>query len=528
MVSDPAPATSKNPGRPVAMASDRGRTLASASDYVMALLPVLLALAVNAPILRNFFFGDDFVNLYAMANDPRSLAFLLKPHGGHLCEIRNLFLYGAFKLFGADPRPYLAISLFTHAVNVFLLFLVVRELTHSRRLACLCAILWGTSFVNEGTVGWIAVYGQTLLATIVLIFLHQVLRVARGAAEFSLRAGVLWYFLLIAGAMSFGMGMAIAMLSAPTLYLLLPSRAGHRSPGVAFLPLLVVIPALYIALNWLYGHLFGTQPLGLSLFLLYGLSFWKTVVQMFIGLLSYGTRAFLLGFVHPMADDALLSYAVGALVLAATVVIAVRSESTQRRQILAFSLLAVSCYAMIAAGRAPLFDVMMGHSNEWSSSQPRYHYVNPLFLCLVVALILRHLASAVPRAWKTGALSLALILPLASSWLNTPWIKHRDRQRQETARALAEIQSAIDARPPGTTVVIRNQRFPFGGMAGSVLFPGRAGLFIIFHPHDTVDGRLVRFVDADPAVLAMARRARGQRIHSLIVGPNEVPSLKAP
>src|SRR4030095_311383 len=94
-----------------------------------------------------------------------------------------------------------------HAVNVGLIFGIVRVVTLSAALACLAAAAWGTCPINEGALGWIAASGNVMVATATLFILYDVVRATHIGA---IRAA-LWGVLLLAAAQSFGTGLGIAM-----------------------------------------------------------------------------------------------------------------------------------------------------------------------------------------------------------------------------------------------------------------------------------------------------------------------------
>ena len=142
-----------------------------------AIVPVALAAWVYFPITRSYFWADDFVCLASIRNDG-FLDFVLRPFGGHNLLVRNLAFYVSYQLFGLEAGRYFWTVLLTHLLNVFLLFRILRNLTRSLTLACFGAALWGTSPVDYGALGWYAVYGQVLAATLLLVVLDQLTALA--------------------------------------------------------------------------------------------------------------------------------------------------------------------------------------------------------------------------------------------------------------------------------------------------------------------------------------------------------------
>jgi len=115
-----------------------------------------------------------------------------------------------------------------------------------------------------------------------------------------------------------------------------------------------------------------------------------------------------------------------------------------------------------------------------------------------------------------------------------PWhtIDLHDEMRAEVAAARAEIRDRIEATPRGGTAYIRNRVVPgFGWLPETTTpLPGLAGLFVIESPSDEVDGRVVRFVEPDQAVRALATR-HGKRLAHLLVPsgpPGDVSSVVGP
>ena len=237
--------------------NDRLRT-----EWVLLLPPLVVSAVMFYPITRNYFYYDDFMNLYQIANH-RFLQYWVTPNGGHIHLTRNLIFYVTSRLFGTHPEPYYWTAFLTHLVNVWLLFRVIHVLTHSPRLACFGATLFGISPFNEGTLGWYAVYGHALAGTVLLVILYQAVRAAAAARPPSRRTRWLWYALALMGATSFGTGVGIAMVL-PFVLLLLLHPTGRltslRLPPL--ISLVVVVPALYFVVMWAYETLSKT-PLGL-------------------------------------------------------------------------------------------------------------------------------------------------------------------------------------------------------------------------------------------------------------------------
>src|SRR5262245_37898448 len=107
----------------------RARTL------LLALPPVVLAAVVFHPLIRNYFFADDFLHLYQIA-EWSPLHFVLEPYAGHVYLIRNALFWTLARTVGPEPAPYFWLALLTHLLNVALLYRVVWVAFASDRLAC--------------------------------------------------------------------------------------------------------------------------------------------------------------------------------------------------------------------------------------------------------------------------------------------------------------------------------------------------------------------------------------------------------
>ena len=60
-----------------------------------------------------------------------------------------------------------------------------------------------------------------------------------------------------------------------------------------------------------------------------------------------------------------------------------------------------------------------------------------------------------------------------------------------------------------------------GPVMPNIDFPGLAAIFLITHDDDQLDGRTVRFVERDPAVLAHYRLRPESRLARLLAAPGD-------
>jgi hypothetical protein len=489
------------------------------ADAVALAVPLALSAALWWPILGNYFHADDFLNLYQIATRG-FLEYVTQIHGGHVLLVRNAVFWAMVRAFGPDPRPFFVVVLATHLLNVALLFVVVRRLTASALLACLAAAAWGTSPLNTGALGWYAVYGHVLAATLLVAALADVARVRPGVRVTAGRA-LGWGLLLLAASVSFGVGIGVAAVFPLAAVLLLPRGALGGRAGAALGALPVAVAVAYVGTNlvstWVYGRSAQTV-----LTLLGMLRHWPSIVEMLGHLMAVGCAALVPGSLTGDAGYPRWTGVAGAAAVAAAVAAGVvRGDALARRRVAGLVVLAAGGYAVIAAGRAelfvdfPVFAPDLAHA----ATTVRYHYFGPLAVAAACAVALAALRMPVrPRA-AAAAVAGVLAAATAVRAARGPAVNHWDADRQAVAAALDEISAAVAAAPPGGDVYLPVRFFMPLFIAAAQdrgEFPGSPALFVIFHPDNVVDGRRVHFVTSDPRILRAA--AKGPpRLRALFV-----------
>lgn len=503
------------------------RTSAPARWHPLVLLPLALSAWVYYPVTRINLFADEFIHFAAIESDG-IVDFLLAPFGGHNLLVSNAFFATAWELFGLRAPLYYAVSLLTHLLNVALLFGVIRSLTASTALACFGAALWGTSPLCVGTVGWFSVYGQMLVATILLLVLGSVARVAATTGDPpSTRTSALWYALLLAGTTCFAVGVGVTLAFPMVLFLLLPAAWQPPRLRAAWLLLPLVSLALYFAFRRLYP-LIGTLSVQEKWQEAMAFSAIAAVPPMLGHLLAFSVAGAVLGYLLPAQFPSPASWAAVAAFLAGLVLLLVRGDASTRRATLGLLGLAGCIYLLIAAGRGGAY-AMFNIAPTQAAGVARYHYVGGLPIVMVLCLILREIGrlpglSAVPTPVALAAGLGVIVYGIARIGLIIPQYPWTPAYVQRTADA---ITAAVRAQPPGTTVYVENDKTPrsiLGGALPNFLFPGRAGLFVILHPTDDLEGRTVRFIERDPEVQAYYAARPRTRIARLLVRPEQAPA----
>ena len=138
----------------------------------------MLSIVLYRSLLGVYFFADDFQVLMNL-RDGNLPYFLMRPFGGHNMVVRNALFGLSYAAFGVRPEWFYLTVLLTHAVNVWLLFRVLRNMDVDAAVACLAAVLWATSPMHAGTLAWYCTFGHPLVTTVLLVVLDDLTRLAR-------------------------------------------------------------------------------------------------------------------------------------------------------------------------------------------------------------------------------------------------------------------------------------------------------------------------------------------------------------
>ena len=492
-------------------------------DVLLLVVPVALASLVFAPITANYFHADDFLVLHGVV----SRGFwpvILAPAAGHLLVVRNFGFYAMYRLFGPDPAPFFCVVLITHALNVWLLFRVIRAFTCNAYLASFGAVLWGASPVNEAVLGWYASYGHAVATSLVLVVLAQLGDRLGRTDPPPARVVWTWVILLVIASLSFGMGLAAAMTFPAVLLLCLPPARQRPARVLPLLTLPLTLTILYVGLHALWRYGFGEDVSGAAGSVA-RLVHWRPVLDMTGHLLAAGVAA--LGATVTQARPVYPS-AHGAWFAATTACVLVvawwRSDAEHRRYLVAFLLLATGVSAMVAAGRAFGGITVLQKSVAEMAGTLRYHYLATAVLSALVCTALPAVIRVPLEEWtKATVLASAIAAGAVLYVADGRPIDHHDVARRETAGVLAAVRARVAGQPAGAPVYMDNH--PFASVAlymgrFQLPFPGWAAIFLIFHPSGTLEGRPMYFVTRDPRLIAAARG----RVRSLLVSPDAVPA----
>jgi hypothetical protein len=516
--------------RSIELALDRARDTTRELRWAAvaaASVAVLASAWVYFPITRSYFWADDFTNMTSIVNDG-FLRFVARPFAGHNLLVRNLVFYASWRSFGLDAAPYFWIVLVTHLFCVWSLFRVLRAFTGSLTLACFGATLWGTAPNNAGTLTWYSVYGQVLLAAMLLVVLARMAPLAKTGEAPSARTAAAWYVLLLVGTFCFGVGVGVALVFPVVLFLVLPGAWRQPSIRHAYLALPLIVVVVYFAFRRLYPlieplkpeeHVFPPTPAAL-------LAMARELVMFSAASTS---RSFFFDRSAYPDFPSQVALVVGA---AGVVVLLWRGDAATRRVTVAMAVLCSGVYLMIATGRAAF--VTPPATFVTSAAQLRYHYVGAIPLVIIGCLALREVGRMGPlrRVPRALALFAALALGAWGYWHSTFAITGSAPVRAYFKGVAQEIDREVASHPPGSTVFLENgdsTRVLLGPVMLKRDFPGRAAVFFLLHAgdeHDSLDGRTVRFVERDPRVIAWYEARPGTPLARLLVRPGAVDQAR--
>lgn len=484
---------------------------------------IAIATRVWGRILLNYFRADDFLHLYYLVN-LGPLDMILNPFGGHMLIVRNLVMASSFAVFGLHPLPYFAVVLATHVANTVLVFLLVERTAGDARLAFLAAVLFAVAPTHAAALGWYSVYGYVLSCFFTLLTLWVLVPSPADSGPLTVRRALCAAVLMLAASQSFGTGAGVA-LALPAAALLLRPATIRRPATLAVLCLVPVIVVL--AARFLFLRLSPLNPNpGLTVALIE--SYFRDiahVVPMIGHLAALGATTLLLGSGYPtMRYPDLASSTVVVALAAGALVFALRSDGHRRRSMLGLLCLFLATCGAISLGRATIAHlVRAGGVLDGVRMSPRYYYQIHAIGAVMIALVLRE----VTRGWaertvRTAIVAGGTVAALAAWTWRTPPVDHYTSQRDLVALARRTIADEIARQPPGSVVCLSlEQREDNLLVATKSAFPGYAALFMLLHPTDTVDGRRVYFVTADPTALEAA--AGGGRIASLLLPAGTCP-----
>lgn len=469
---------------------------------------LLVAAATWSTVLDVNFDVDEYYFLFLLEVAPK-MEFLFRPFVGHIVGLMNAGIWLCHSLFGLDPRGYQVLLLVIHLVNTGLLFRISFALWGSIPLATFVALVWGVSASHAGSLERFAMIGTLTGIAIVLAILLVLINMGAGKASVTkLRVAGIAVALCVA---SLGAGMALA--AALTLPLMaLAFAPAERKKLAPLLAMLIVLPVSYLLLHQIWPGATGTTWDDPVATVASGLG--STVLKLPEFMLDFFAAGFAALFSVTEREIATSGIRqLGALFLMAVVALAaVKGSITTRNRIVAWGLLALATYGVVAVARVGIQDIFPQIS---FISFARYHYLPTLVLSLLLAeaaapLIARLPVNATRSIFYGGSCLVALVV-----LSNPPQLDTRDQLKARVDGVVAGIREDILAAPKSAPIILDNPA-DFGTQSGLPLHTTRAGIFVIFFDTTEFAPGEVKFY-ASPQELAEAQRYPDSRLSELLV-----------
>jgi hypothetical protein len=494
---------------------------------LVALAFVLVSVAaVHWRVLTAEFFEDDFVYLFR-TRAIGVMRFMLEPWGGHFAPLGKLPYVCLVQLHPLRSTFGFALMFAMHLACAALVFALLLELTGRLLLAVSLSIVFGTAPVHAATLQWLANFAQLFLTAQVLLALHVASKLVR---EEVVRARDTWSCagLLALGTMTFGIGYATSVVIPLMIWVLRPQLFRAPSVFVPFGLAALAGPAVYGAFGFDSTHELSPRALRLAgIMLADGVSMLVGRFGRGVGFRSVVSTPF--GELSIPGIAKLSPWLLGVFVVGVTWAV-IRSQVPVRRRIVAFSLLPIGIYGVIALGRA-------GAMVDFQSLalQSRYHYASLVGLVVLAGVAIDAVVPApvIPPARAfvfVGAFALALVVLGAhvATRVTDPLAAVGRRTTMRAAERGLRAAMNQSARA-GAAVIIRNQEFsPVAPLRllgiGMADFPGLAGFFLLMHPDGRLDGRAVRFLERDADAVRILRNQE-PAVRDLLLSEEEARSM---
>jgi hypothetical protein len=327
--------------------------------------------------------------------------------------------------------------------------------------------------------------------------------------------------------------------------LLLPEGALDRRSLAILVLVALATPLVYAALWTLPTLEGGERGRGLQLTVLYPPA-WLYMLRAMTALFGYGLASLLLGpFVALGREDplnaAMLARRIGTGPLAALDVESValglgvlggaflagvlfvcsRVSRDERRLLLGITAVGAIGYGMIAVGRA-FWGMMLGTAPEVLATTARYQYLGSIAVCFLLCWGLLRLRPRGPRRRLVAVVGLSTWVAIqiaASIPILDRMTPSNPRARPEFERFEKVVAHAAATSPPGSTVYVRNRPFASVdlGPERPEHFPGYAAVWVLSRESDEIEGRPIRFVEQDTAMVERLRAGRDDRVTQLVL-----------
>lgn len=185
---------------------------------------------------RVWFFHDNFDSLVESLNF--SVSSLFSPYNEHFTPIPKLLFHFVFLLFGLNFTPYFILSICLHLLNLFVLWLIVRELTRKNFFAYLAVLLFAVNVTFFEIILWINFSAIMVCLFVGLAFLFWL--------KFRQKKNKSYLFLSIASAWAAAFSFTIGLICPLVLAILcfLDKKSGKKA-GIPFVFLTLIVFMLF-------------------------------------------------------------------------------------------------------------------------------------------------------------------------------------------------------------------------------------------------------------------------------------------
>lgn len=496
-------------------------------------IPITLSAIIQSTIINNFFIADDFIHIY-QANNGNFWEFLITPNGGQFIPFLSLFFYFFLKLFGINTQFYFIFVLFIHLINVALLYYLIFSFTKKRFPALFFSTVWGTSPINQGSLGWFTSFSYVLIVTIVLLILIDFGSIINSRKKPHPVMLIKWMILLIICSLTCGVGMAITLSFFVISWFLLYGTEYRKKITLYLAVITLTVPATYIYLSHLYIKISG-MPSVIQIIPYGTLHFWDLTVKMIINLFSYGIFTLLTGplliFFPKLSFP--LSYIVFLSVFIFLTAIFIHSSKSIRNNMLAYLLLLLCITFFISFGRAFACDFYNWTTQDMVITAPRYFYILNIILLLLLCSaydtfpFLEQLNKPLFNHTVAVLIIAFLFFPsLRGAELVNPNRGFEARKYYQTM--ITQIIQNINSNDTSESLYFYNVDISskFTWRTSRADFPGLAAMYISAFPENRVSGKKIYFVEKDQELVYNLRKMKKLRISNLLVTEHEAGDVK--
>jgi hypothetical protein len=505
---------------------------------------LVLAAAVHAIVVTSAFVPDDYLHLYAsIAHAPAR--FLTELDLGETFPLVRIFYLVFERVFGAHPFPFFLVALVAHIVCVALAARLLLRVTSRPLLSWTLAVLWGAGAVQQGSLDSFAAFGNVLATIAGVLVLGEVVRahprrpssdvsataapwsappetdpasdqerdtpwnagsaVAKTPSTASLVRGAA---LLVVASLSAPSGVAISIATAVALALAVPAGPSRVRALRVAVPIAGVALAGYVTLRVVGPAPIGKFFPGIPLFFAYvACSAGDLLFGPLVAMARGGGRA---GFVEEPGGAVGLSVVALLACLVFFGWVFWRGSDRVRRSVRALLAVPLCLYALAAFDGASLLSLRGAAA---VAVRPEWHYPGTLALAfaLAAAFTLVRFPEGTPRWAPSAAIGMVVALAVLPSGYVATRMDGGTKRTFSSGRTAVEaaLHDAIALSGAAKDVYVRNTPFPLMPPDTELArFPGIGAYYALLHATTEVDGKNVRFVENDPAVLASVAAAR--------------------